>query len=248
MSSDGLLGLDVLTAEETISIAMIGIGIPVSLTVAGRIRANVIACVVCAMFLIALAAGAEALGSDGSEAARFAEVCARLMALTALGEAAALVSTACVGDVPPVTALRMYECMALILCGFLVLGQLVDVINTVVPGGVDNGTFVGIVVAGLSYSMRDMLSCLISGLFESVQPHFHPGDTITIGSVEALVLQKGLISTRMKVGSAVTMVPNTKFAKEIYSVTDSQPRGETARHAHACIHGSGPSSSVRVQA
>lgn len=219
MSSDGLLGIDVFTVEEIASVSMIGIGIPVALTVAGRIKTNVLACVVCAAFLLALAWIAGSIGEEGDEAASFAEVCARLMALTALGETAALISKSCVADVPAVTEMRMYECMALILCGFLVLGQLVDVINTVVPGGVDNGTFLGIVVAGLSYSMRDMLSCLISGLFESAQPHFHPGDTITIGAVEAIVVGKGLMCTKAKItGGATMVVPNTKLMKEMYTI------------------------------
>lgn len=190
--------LGVFSATEILRLVAVGVVIPGVLRLSSLAPGEVYSCLMSAVLLIGSGALFEAFGDEGVDAGRYITVSAKLMALTFLAEVAKILTSKCFDGVGQVTEIRSYECMALLLCGFLVLGQLVEVLGVVANGDFDKGVFLGIVVAGLSYSTRDMMSCLIYGFYESAYPAFHVGDTITVGNVHAQVLSKGMLSVKCK--------------------------------------------------
>jgi small-conductance mechanosensitive channel len=206
--------LNLFSGAEILRLTAVGVIIPAILRLSSLAPGDVYSCMLSAVLLTGSAAVFDALGEDGADAGRYITVSAKLMALTFLGELAKLLTSRCFDGIGKITEIRTYECMALLLCGFLVLGQLVEVLSVVANGDFDKGVFLGIVVAGLSYSTRDMMSCLIYGLYESAYPAFHVGDTIVVGTVHAQVLSKGMLSIKCKDNNSDTLrLPFSIFNK-----------------------------------
>jgi len=233
--ADGILGLGVITASEGYRLAAVGIGIPAALRIAGLVKGDVTACFVSAALLLGLAAAFEAVGEDGEDAAGYAQVSAKLMTLTFLAELANALTGRFFRGQGEVVEIRTYECMALLLCGFIVLGQLVEVLDVITNGNFDKGVFLGIVVAGLSYSMRDMLSCIIYGFYESAYPAFHVGDRIHIANFEAEVVRKDLASIECVHGGCTVRVPMNTFARGPLRVTKAARAAPVARKLPAKV-------------
>ena len=208
--------------DHAVGIAMAGIGIPAVLGLCGSFSNGTLACASAALALWGLSQTVHSIVDDeetSQKAVLYAEVCSRMMALTALGEAAGILRRLCLRQVKSLPTMRLYECMALLMCGCLVLAQFVDVLQLIVPGTFESGTFLGIVVAGLSFSMRDILSCIVSGLFESIRPRFAVGDRLRAGGVEGKVSTKGLfaITLTMDDNTQATM-PCSKLGSEVMVV------------------------------
>ncbi len=204
-----------LTAEQYTAVATAGIGIPAVLSLCGLIGNGIAACGFAALALFGIARGAEGLTDPDNTAVAYADACSRMLALTALGEtASALRRRITRGRVRVVhEEVRLYECIALMMIGALVLAQFAEILQNIIPGGIDSGTFIGIVVAGLTFSMRDIAGCVIAGLFESVRPTFHIGDTITVDAMRATVVDKGMLSIRCTVGdTSVLTMPTSVLA------------------------------------
>lgn len=221
--------LEAFAPSDLLRLAAVGVVIPAILRLSSLAPGEASACLLSSCLLVGAGLVFDALGDDGVQAEKYVTVSAKLMILTFLGEVAKAFTTRCFRGLDETTELRTYECMALLLCGFLVLGQLVEVLGVVANGDFDKGVFLGIVVAGLSYSTRDMMSCLIYGLYESAYPAFHVGDTIAIGNVHAQVLSKSMISVTCQDGTATTRVPYAQFMKSNVSI--SSGRGARAQPA-----------------
>jgi hypothetical protein len=221
--------LETFSPGDLLRLAAVGIVIPAILRLSSLAPGEATACLLSSCLLVGAGLVFDAFGDDGVEAERYVTVSAKLMILTFLGEVAKAFTTRCFRGLDETTELRTYECMALLLCGFLVLGQLVEVLGVVANGDFDKGVFLGIVVAGLSYSTRDMMSCLIYGLYESAYPAFHVGDTITIGNVHAQVLSKSMIAVTCEDGASKTRVPYAQFMKANVSISSGRTeRGHPA--------------------
>lgn len=185
--------------DQAVSIFMVGVVIPLVLGLSGAVRNGPLACFSAALGLFGMGQLAKALPSDyGENAAVFATTCSRLFLLTAFGETAVYVNKYFTSGIKASAEMRMYECTVLLVCGFLVIGQVVEVLQVLIPVGTDSGTFLGIIVAGLSFSLRDVAACLISGLYENAQPHFKTGDTVQVDSFSGVVERKGLLSVRVR--------------------------------------------------
>lgn len=229
-----------LTEEQGFAIVTAGIGIPAILSVCGKLKHGVAACAVSAGMLFGLARLVEGVvATDDYSAVQYADVCSRMLALTGLGESASHLRRCLTRGIETHNEVRLYECMAWLLCGCLVLAQFVEILQIIIPGGIDSGTFLGIVVAGLSFSMRDIASCIIGGLFESIRPRFSVGDEISIGGVEGIVTGKGMLAVSCSdtSGRDVTM-PTSLLNSEHVSVrrrSEDVPVGKTVVQATPTI-------------
>lgn len=208
--------------DQAVSIFMVGVVIPLVLGLSGSVRNGPLACFSAALGLFGMGQLAEALPSDyGENAAVFATTCSRLFLLTAFGETAVYVNKYFTSGIQKPAEMRMYECTVLLVCGFLVIGQVVEVLQVLIPVGTDSGTFLGIIVAGLSFSLRDVAACLISGLYENAQPHFKTGDTLQVNSFSGVVERKGLLSVHVidaDNSSVSRYVPSSSLIKNGFTV------------------------------
>jgi len=203
-----------LTAEQYAAVATAGIGIPMILSVCGVLKNNVAACASAALGLYYLARGAEALTSPDYTAVSYADSCARMLALTALAETAGVARNFITHGISGNSEVRLYECIALLMIGALLLAQFVEILQIIIPGGIEGGTFIGIVIAGLTFSMRDLASCIISGLFESIKPRFAVGDSISIGAIDAIIVEKGMITVRGEWQGDTVHIPTSNLTRD----------------------------------
>lgn len=183
---------DLLTKDDALGIAIIGIGVPVVLSIAGQIPNGAIASAVAASLLGLFASMSVPIVGKDAETVNYALIPARLFTLAALGEAAYYIQRRCTRRIQARAEMRMYDCTALLVCAFLVIGQIMDSLSAVLPAEADTGTFLGIVIAGLSFSLRDLASCLVAGLHENITPRFHPGDKLLHDGKECTVTRKAL--------------------------------------------------------
>jgi hypothetical protein len=183
---------DLVTKDDALGIAFIGIGVPVVLSVAGQVPNGALASAIAAAFLMLLATAAVPIVGSDSATVEYAIIPARLFALTALGEAAFMMQKRCTRRIAARDEMRVYECTALLVCAFLVIGQIMDALSAVLPEEADTGTFLGIVIAGLSFSLRHLASCLVAGLHENIAPRYHSGDQLVIRGKKCTVARKTL--------------------------------------------------------
>lgn len=217
------MGTDLITAEQLAGTVTVGVTIPVILTVAGQIPSSLLACVVAtgALWGAAVATDAWLPGSD--EAAGYVRVCARMLALTALGELALHVKRLFVSRVEPIAEMRPYELASLLICGFLVLGQILYGLQEILPGDIDSAVFLGIVIAALSFSLRDTFSSFVGGLVENLSPRFTVGELLRIGDEFWTVEHKSLcyVACRSAGGSRLT-IPLGNLTHEALVVSDGR--------------------------
>lgn len=183
---------DLVTKDDAMGIAVIGVGIPIVLAIAGQVPNGVFASAIAASLLMLLATASDAIVGSESTSVEYAIVPARLFTLTALGEAAFYLQKQCTRTIEARNEMRVYECTAMLVCAFLVIGQVMDALSAVLPEDADTGTFLGIVIAGLSFSLRHLASCLVAGLHENISPRYHPGDHLVVRGKKCTVARKSL--------------------------------------------------------
>ena len=176
--------------------------------------------------MAALSEVGRAIAYEEGEAVNYAIVSARLFALATFGESAVYIRRRCTRRLQKRDEMRMYDCTAMLVCGFLVLGQLMDALSAILPPEVDSGTFLGIVVAGFSFSLRDIVACLMAGLFENISPRFHVEDEIELRGVKLRVVHKSLcfVDGIDTAGSRVS-IPQTVLASDSVVVCSAAADG-----------------------
>jgi small-conductance mechanosensitive channel len=184
--------MELLTPEQFSGTLTVGVTIPVILTIAGQVPNSLLACCVATAALWGMAWVTDEWLPESEEAAGYVRVCARLLALTALGELALAVKRKFVSRIEPIREMRPYELSSLLICGFLVLGQILYGLQEILPGEIDSAVFLGIVIAAMSFSLRDTFSSFVGGLVENLAPRFTVGDTIYVDSECWKVEQKSL--------------------------------------------------------
>lgn len=210
---------ELLSSDDIVAIGIVGIAIPVILAAAGQAHNGIVASSVAALLFVLTAWAASESFDVSDRSVRYAVISARLFTLTALGEAAVTVKRAVVRRMDVHAEMRMYECMAIVLCSFLVIGQVIEALEVLLPAEVDSGTFLGIVVAGISFSLRGVASCIIAGIFENVSPRFKVGDEITTDGVQCRVTGKTLCFVRaVDTRGCELTIPQNAIAKGAVAV------------------------------
>lgn len=212
-----------LTTPQIVSTVTVGVTIPTVLTVAGQMPTSTTACAFATLLLWIASLFTESVLSGGEEAASYIRVCARLLALTGVGEAAvSLKNTIAHRTASPNPRVRSYEITSMLVCGFLVVGQLLYALEEVLPADIDSAVVLGVVVASVSFSLRDTVSSFIGGVFDSLAPRFSVGDKIEVDGRAWTVQSKTLcyVHCNDNNGSKLT-IPHGMLSHERTIVADA---------------------------
>jgi small-conductance mechanosensitive channel len=227
------------TVEKVLSVAVIGLGVPLSLSAARTVTRGFVAHALASGLLYALGATLEeAFGDDATSASNYAEVGGDMLLLTALGELAFFIRSKL--PMPKYTkSMRVYDCAAMLLVSFLVIGQLVEVLDMILPFDIaESGTFLGLVLAGLAYSIRDVLVCFIAGLYETASPVLHEGDRVRVGDHHGTVERKHTTSVVLRgEGGARITLPCTMLVHDAVTVLEAEREDQCDGSAHGRADG-----------
>lgn len=222
------------TIEKILSVGVIGLGVPIALTLARGISRGFVAHGVASGLLYALALLLDSVfGDDAQSAQNYAEVGGDMLLLTTLGEVAVFLRR----QLPTsryTKSMRVYDCTSMLLISFLVIGQLVEVLDSILPFDIaESGTFLGLVLAGLAYSIRDVLVCFIAGLYETAAPVITEGDDVRVGDYRGVVTKKNTTSVTLRGhGGEVIHLPCTMLVYDAVSIVGTgagadEPRSST---------------------
>lgn len=220
-----------ITVEKVLSVGVIGLGVPFALTLARGISRGFVAHGVASGLLYALAILLDdVFGDDAQSARNYAEVGGDMLLLTTLGEVAVFLRR----QLPTsryTKSMRVYDCTAMLLVSFLVIGQLVEVLDSILPFDIaESGTFLGLVLAGLAYSIRDVLVCFIAGLYETTAPVVSEGDDVRVGEYRGIVTKKNTTTVTLRGRDGETIyLPCTMLVYDAVSIAGAGdgPSGPT---------------------
>lgn len=192
--------IQILDVTDLINTAALGFFVPLCLRIGSNFeRSAHSAAVACILLLGSDYAFESLLGSNFEPTYHFLRACGKIMLLTALGdyltELSQLVCTARGHDAKHTTA---YDCISTLLLGFMVFSQVVDAIQTIMGMHFDSATFLGLLLAGFTYAIRDSLSCLLAGLQEIISPRFAIDEPLVIDGIRGTLYRKGLMSVQLR--------------------------------------------------
>ena len=124
---------------------------------------------------------------------------------------------------PDPNAVTPYDCVVTMLLGFMVFSEVIEAVQTIMGPDFDSATFTGLFLAGVAYSVRDTLSCLLAGIAETVNPRFHENDVVEIGGqkgVRGRLVGRSLLTLRVKTDQGVATVPANMLTRSITQKLD----------------------------
>ena len=190
----------IIDSNDILNTIALGVAVPLCLRAGAMVARPAPGALLACCLLLACDFGIESiLGDDFSRTYHFLRASGKIMLLTAIGEYLSDFGTrACarVDRAPRVTT--SYDCVATLLIGFVAFAQVVDAVHTIMGTQFDSATFLGLLLAGFTYAIRDSLACLLAGLQEIISPRYHIGDRIEVDGVTGELRGKSLASLQLR--------------------------------------------------
>ena len=192
--------MNIIEANDILNTVALGVAVPLCLRAGAMASRPATGALVACCLLLACDFGIEhVLGDDFSRTYHFLRASGKIMLLTAIGEYLSDLGTrlcARSGREPRVTT--SYDCVATLLIGFVAFAQVVDAVHTIMGTQFDSATFLGLLLAGFTYAIRDSLACLLAGLQEIISPRYQIGDRIEVDGVTGELRDKKLASLQLQ--------------------------------------------------
>lgn len=190
----------IIDSNDILNTIALGVAVPLCLRAGALMARPASGALLACCLLLACDFGIESvLGDDFSRTYHFLRASGKIMLLTAIGEYLSDFGTrACarVGREPRATT--SYDCVATLLIGFVAFAQVVDAVHTIMGTQFDSATFLGLLLAGFTYAIRDSLACLLAGLQEIISPRYQIGDRIEVDGVTGELRGKSLASLQLR--------------------------------------------------
>lgn len=196
----------IMDTRDLLNTAALGFVVPLCLRIGANFERSAHGATVACVLLLGTDYAIETLfGLNFEPTYHFLRACGKIMLLTALGDyLTELSQLVCATRGHDTRHTTTYDCIATLLLGFMVFSQVVDAIQTIMGTQFDSATFLGLLLAGFTYAIRDSLSCLLAGLQEIISPRFAIDESVVIDGIRGTLHRKGLMSVQLRCDDGYT--------------------------------------------